>query len=170
MKCFFLTSVYIHTKCWNQLFFSHTHFFSPNFEPQIALLNHKRITRMISGMMLSIVRRSKHQHDVARGILKFQNKTWEFRATSCSVNSPSAYCKYIIWIYKKRCDTYSVKSNWFDLSSSDGWRYESSIVILTVPRRYFCCGSLLLLVLAVRVYTLVHLLHVRECHILVKFG
>ena len=31
-------------------------------------------------------------------------------------------------------------------------------LILTVPRRYFCCGSLLLLVLAVRIYTLVHLL------------
>ena len=30
--------------------------------------------------------------------------------------------------------------------------------ILTVPRRYFCCGSLLLLVLAVRIYTLVQLL------------
>ena len=27
-----------------------------------------------------------------------------------------------------------------------------------VPRRYFCCGSLLLLVLAVRIYTLVQLL------------
>ena len=33
-----------------------------------------------------------------------------------------------------------------------------SILILTVPRRYFCCGSLLLLVLAVRIYTLVHLI------------
>ena len=33
-----------------------------------------------------------------------------------------------------------------------------SILILTVPRRYFCCGSLLLLVLAVRIYTLVQLL------------
>ena len=32
------------------------------------------------------------------------------------------------------------------------------ILILTVPRRYFCCGSLLLLVLAVSIYTLVHLL------------
>ena len=32
------------------------------------------------------------------------------------------------------------------------------IFILTVPRRYFCCGSLLLLVLAVRIYTLVQLL------------
>ena len=33
-----------------------------------------------------------------------------------------------------------------------------SIFILTVPRRYFCCGSLLLLVLTVRTYTLVQLL------------
>ena len=33
-----------------------------------------------------------------------------------------------------------------------------SIFILTVPRRYFCCGSLLLLVLDVRIYTLVQLL------------
>ena len=33
-----------------------------------------------------------------------------------------------------------------------------SIFILTVPRRYFCCGSFLLLVLAVRIYTLVQLL------------
>ena len=33
-----------------------------------------------------------------------------------------------------------------------------SIFILTVPRRYFCCGSLLLLVLAVRIYILVQLL------------
>ena len=33
-----------------------------------------------------------------------------------------------------------------------------SIFILTVPKRYFCCGSLLLLVLAVRIYTLVQLL------------
>ena len=33
-----------------------------------------------------------------------------------------------------------------------------SILILTVPRRYFCCGSLLLLVIAVRIYTLVQLL------------
>ena len=33
-----------------------------------------------------------------------------------------------------------------------------NIFILTVPRRYFCCGSLLLLVLAVRIYTLVQLL------------
>ena len=32
------------------------------------------------------------------------------------------------------------------------------ILIPTVPRRYFCCGSLLLLVLVVRIYTLVHLL------------
>ena len=29
-------------------------------------------------------------------------------------------------------------------------RARLSILILTVPRRYFCCGSLLLLVLAVR--------------------
>ena len=43
-----------------------------------------------------------------------------------------------------------------------------SILILTVPRRYFCCGSLLLLVLTFRIYTLVHLLY--ECHILVTFG
>ena len=42
-----------------------------------------------------------------------------------------------------------------------------SIAILTVPMRYFCCGSLLLLVLAVRIFTLVHLLC--EWHILVKF-
>ena len=35
---------------------------------------------------------------------------------------------------------------------------QPSILILTFPRRYFCCGSLLLLVLAVRIYTLVHLL------------
>ena len=33
-----------------------------------------------------------------------------------------------------------------------------SILILTVPKRYFFCGSLLLLVLVVRIYTLVHLL------------
>ena len=33
-----------------------------------------------------------------------------------------------------------------------------SIFILTVPRRYFCCGSLLLLVLDVCIYTLVQLL------------
>ena len=33
-----------------------------------------------------------------------------------------------------------------------------SILILTVPMRYFCCGSLLLLVLAVRIYTLIQLL------------
>ena len=33
-----------------------------------------------------------------------------------------------------------------------------SILILTVPRWYFCWSSLLLLVLAVRIYTLVHLL------------
>ena len=33
-----------------------------------------------------------------------------------------------------------------------------SILILTIPRRYFCCGSLLLLVLAVRIYTLIQLL------------
>ena len=33
-----------------------------------------------------------------------------------------------------------------------------SILILTVPRRYFCCGSLLILILAVRIYTLVQLL------------
>ena len=39
---------------------------------------------------------------------------------------------------------------------------------MTVPRRYFCCGPLLLLVLAVRIYTLVHLLC--ECHILVKLS
>ena len=34
-----------------------------------------------------------------------------------------------------------------------------SILILTVPRRYFYCGSILLLVLAVRIYNLVRLLH-----------
>ena len=33
-----------------------------------------------------------------------------------------------------------------------------SILIVTVPRRYFCRGSLLLLVLAVRIYPLVRLL------------
>ena len=33
-----------------------------------------------------------------------------------------------------------------------------TIFILTVPKWYFCCGSLLLLVLAVRIYTLVQLL------------
>ena len=32
------------------------------------------------------------------------------------------------------------------------------IFILTVPRRYFCCGSLVLLVLDVCIYTLVQLL------------
>ena len=36
--------------------------------------------------------------------------------------------------------------------------HPTSILILTDPRRYLCCGSLLLLVLAVRIYTLVHLL------------
>ena len=43
----------------------------------------------------------------------------------------------------------------------------SSILILTVPRRYVCYGSLLLLVRAVRIDTLVDLLC--EWHILVKF-
>ena len=33
-----------------------------------------------------------------------------------------------------------------------------SFLVLTVPRRYICCGSLLFLVLAVHIYTLVHLL------------
>ena len=33
-----------------------------------------------------------------------------------------------------------------------------NILILTLPRRNFCCDSLLLLVLAVRIYTLVQLL------------
>ena len=46
-----------------------------------------------------------------------------------------------------------------------------NILILTVPRRYleryFCCGFLLLLVLAARIYTLVQLLCL--CHILVNF-
>ena len=38
-------------------------------------------------------------------------------------------------------------------------RFKSpSILILTVPRRNFCCCSLLLLVLAVRIFTFVHLL------------
>ena len=41
-----------------------------------------------------------------------------------------------------------------------------SILILTVPKRYFCCGSLPLLALAIRIYTLVLLLY--EWHILVK--
>ena len=36
--------------------------------------------------------------------------------------------------------------------------FRPSIFILTVPRRYFCCGSLLLLVLDVCIYTLVQLL------------
>ena len=43
-----------------------------------------------------------------------------------------------------------------------GYRYHKlkppSIFILTVPRRCFCCGSLLLLVLDVCIYTLVQLL------------
>ena len=38
-------------------------------------------------------------------------------------------------------------------------RAPTRILILTVPRRYFCCGSILLLVLAVRIYTLVQLLY-----------
>ena len=38
---------------------------------------------------------------------------------------------------------------------------------INIEMRYFCCGSLLLLVLADRIYTLVHLLC--EWHILVKF-
>ena len=33
-----------------------------------------------------------------------------------------------------------------------------SILLLTVARLYFCCGSLQLLVLAVRIYTLIYLL------------
>ena len=46
------------------------------------------------------------------------------------------YCNYILGAHKKA----------------------SSILILTVTKRYFCCGSLLLLVLAVCIYTWVHLL------------
>ena len=34
-----------------------------------------------------------------------------------------------------------------------------SFNFMTVPRRYFCCGSLLLLVLAVHIYTLVQLFY-----------
>ena len=42
----------------------------------------------------------------------------------------------------KQCLTGNFIQNW----------NERCILILTVPRRYFCCGSLLLLVLAVRIY------------------
>ena len=34
------------------------------------------------------------EYDVARGILKFQCKTWEFRATSYSVNSQTIIAAY----------------------------------------------------------------------------
>ena len=43
-------------------------------------------------------------------------------------------------------------------SSKTGLSPPPSILILTVPRWYFCCGSELLFVLAVRIYTLVRLL------------
>ena len=35
------------------------------------------------------------EYDVARGILKFQCKTWEFRATSYSVNSQATISVFI---------------------------------------------------------------------------
>ena len=44
-------------------------------------------------------------------------------------------------------------------SRKTGLNPPPNILILTIPRRYFCRASLLLLVLAVRIYTLVHLLY-----------
>ena len=55
----------------------------------------------------------------------------------------------ILKIVDQRIKFYSQNTNLFK---------PPSIFILTVPRRYFCCGSLLLLVLDVCIYTLVQLL------------
>ena len=60
-------------------------------------------------------------------------------------------------IHKKEGGSYYVVSANKALSVT-GLSPPLSIFILTVPRRCFCCGSLLLLVLAVRIYTLVQLL------------
>ena len=40
------------------------------------------------------------EHDVARGILKFQCKTWEFRATSCS-RHPNIFIDFYLSVRKR---------------------------------------------------------------------
>ena len=52
------------------------------------------------------------EYDVARGIPKFQYQTWEFRATSYSVNS-QAIILTIIWLMVYNCLTKSWKFDSF---------------------------------------------------------
>ena len=60
--------------------------------------------------------------------------------------------------YKKLSSVTAMPTQIQGIQGIQGIIKPPSSFILTVPRRYFCCGSLLLLVLAVRIYTLVQLL------------
>ena len=51
------------------------------------------------------INRSEYlEHDVALGILKFQCKTWEFRATSCS-RHPDLFIQLIVSLRKDASHT-----------------------------------------------------------------
>ena len=67
--------------------------------------------------------------------------------------------KALIVIYDNlRCSVglNGLHTEWFDVKCV--LKQGLIFLILTVPRQYFCCGSLLLHVLAVHIFTLVHLL------------
>ena len=56
------------------------------------------------------------EYDVARGILKFQYKTWEFRGTSYSINSQA------IILVLRYITCYKTLGNWFGLPNEVAWK------------------------------------------------
>ena len=80
---------------------------------------------------------------------------WAFAHTDQTSNG-------MLWIAKNSRTFYPVREN-----ADQTARIHRLVCLRCTHRFLFCCGSLLLLVLAVRIYTLVHLLC--EWHILVKW-
>ena len=85
----------------------------------------------------------------ARRILKLCTEQPVFHVHAQSIIRVCTGLPWLLGAHTRRRSSHNWIQHWFK---------PPSILILTVPRRYFCCGSLLLLVLAVRIFTLVHLL------------
>ena len=60
-------------------------------------------------------------------------------------------------LFQQSIDTGEIPKEWSLANICPLFKKSDRSIIARFPRRHFCCGSLLLLVLAVRIYTLVHL-------------
>ena len=116
-------------------------------------------------------------HRYARGVARTFTFSTEHPWTISIIHFVVPFIQFFVvyvWMMNGKTTRYFVRINliaflqWHVIALHwKNWQITVLSRIKVLSRRHFCCGSFLLLVLAVRIYTLVHLLC--EWHSLVKF-